>query len=100
MERMGVELVHSNNAAFKGKTVFIVRHAQGQHNVSPRFEFDPPLTPAGLKQVAAAACAIKVVGRAEVMQTLAADLGQKQTTGMRYVCGTCRCRSKRKYRAC
>ena len=54
-----MELVHSNNAAFKGKTVFIVRHAQGQHNVSPRFEFDPPLTPAGLKQVAAA-CAIGV----------------------------------------
>ena len=53
LERMGVELVQSNNAAFQGKTVFIVRHAQGQHNVSPRFEFDPPLTPYGIKQVAA-----------------------------------------------
>ena len=53
---MGVELVQSNNAAFQGKTVFIVRHAQGQHNVSPRFEFDPPLTPHGLKQVATACC--------------------------------------------
>ena len=47
----GVELVESEHAAFRGKTVFIIRHAQGQHNVSPHFEFDPPLTAAGLKQV-------------------------------------------------
>eukprot|EP00802_Teleaulax_amphioxeia_P019306 Tamp_19533.p1 GENE.Tamp_19533~~Tamp_19533.p1 ORF type:complete len:251 (-),score=32.51 Tamp_19533:205-957(-) len=51
MAAQEVEVVESNEAAFRGKTVFIVRHAQGQHNVSPRFQFDPPLTDAGLKQV-------------------------------------------------
>jgi len=46
-----VEAVESPLAAFRGRTVFIVRHAQGQHNVSSQFEFDPPLTDTGLKQV-------------------------------------------------
>mmetsp|Transcript_46196 Transcript_46196/g.108403 ORF Transcript_46196/g.108403 Transcript_46196/m.108403 type:complete len:231 (-) Transcript_46196:207-899(-) len=34
-----------------GKTIYIIRHAQGQHNVSSRFDFDPVLTSIGLDQV-------------------------------------------------
>ena len=46
-----MELIETADVSFRDKTVFIVRHAQGQHNVSPRFEFDPPLTEDGHKQV-------------------------------------------------
>ncbi|KAJ1496489.1 histidine phosphatase superfamily [Baffinella frigidus] len=34
-----------------GKEIYIIRHAQGEHNVSSKFSFDPPLTTEGLKQV-------------------------------------------------
>ncbi|MGB1605742.1 MAG: phosphoglycerate mutase family protein [Promethearchaeia archaeon] len=46
-----MDLIETADVSFRDKTVFIVRHAQGQHNVSPRFEFDPPLTEDGHKQV-------------------------------------------------
>ena len=38
-------------SSLQGKVVYIVRHAQGQHNVSPSYDYDPPLTQEGHDQV-------------------------------------------------
>jgi len=62
MRPPNVELVQSSHAAFRQKTVYIVRHAQGQHNVSPQFEFDPPLTECGLKQVQRKRAVTEMIG--------------------------------------
>ena len=35
----------------QGKDVFLIRHAQGEHNVMVQYSYDPPLTAEGHKQV-------------------------------------------------
>ncbi|EKX52569.1 hypothetical protein GUITHDRAFT_101736 [Guillardia theta CCMP2712] len=46
-----MRVLRSSRAEFHGKQVYIIRHAQGQHNVSFQFDFDPPLTKVGRQQV-------------------------------------------------
>ena len=40
-----------SHSCVQDKVVYIVRHAQGQHNVSPSYDYDPPLTLEGHDQV-------------------------------------------------
>jgi len=39
-----------------GKEIYIIRHAQGEHNVSSKFSFDPPLTTEGTLHTPARFC--------------------------------------------
>lgn len=45
------EVVCYGRSGLAQKTVYVIRHAQGQHNVSTRFDYDPILTSQGLDQV-------------------------------------------------
>jgi len=40
-----------DRAGLGGKTLLLIRHAEGQHNVADTFDFDPPLTAEGHEQV-------------------------------------------------
>jgi hypothetical protein len=44
-------IMSPSHSCVQDKVVYIVRHAQGQHNVSPSYDYDPPLTLEGHDQV-------------------------------------------------